>query len=133
MDWDDMNDGIYEDGSETIGCQQNEDYGMVEESESHNSMENVGESHVNFTGHIDDLYDHSINQAKSNYIAHAEDFVKAHDAAEAQLAIDHMRQDLHDEEYWEECKHDAEVESRKNQIFLDGINAQKEIIEKYRK
>lgn len=48
MDWDNMNDGIYEDGSDMIGCQQNEDYGMVEESESHNSMENVGESHVNF-------------------------------------------------------------------------------------
>ena len=36
-------------------------------------------------------------------------------------------------DYWEKAKQEALTESKKNDIFIDGINAKLEIIEKYRK
>ena len=44
-----------------------------------------------------------------------------------------LREDSNSVDYWEDCKRSAMIESKKNDIFLDGINAQLEIIEKYRK
>ena len=36
-------------------------------------------------------------------------------------------------DYWEKAKQEALTESKKNDIFIDGVNAKLEIIEKYRK
>ena len=52
---------------------------------------------------------------------------------EAQSALDHIKGDRNSIDYWENAKQEALTESKKNDIFIDGINAKLEIIEKYRK
>ena len=52
---------------------------------------------------------------------------------EAQSALDYIKAGRNSIDYWEKCKQETLIESEKNEIFIDGINAKLEIIEKYRK
>ena len=44
-----------------------------------------------------------------------------------------MQEDIHSTEYWNNCKRQAEINAEKDRIVIDGIKAQLEIVEKYRK
>lgn len=93
-----------------------------------------GLSHdISFKGHIDDIYDPEIKYSHDSLVDHTEDLLHAKNADEAQSALDHIKEDRNSADYWEDCKRSAMIESKKNDIFLEGINAQLEIIEKYRK
>lgn len=117
----------YEDTSDF--CAQRDD---VNEEVSCEEMSEVGNS-ISFKGHIDELYDPDINRAHDNLVQHTEDLLHANNADEAQLALDQVKRDSQSADYWEQCKADALIESRKHDAFIEGINAQLDIIEKYRK
>ena len=101
---------------------------------SHTFSDEEGFGHdISFTGHIDDFYDSKINSANDNLTDHTEDLLHAKTADEAQSALDRIKNDRRSVDYWEDCKRSALIDSEKNKIFLDGINAKLEIIERYRK
>ena len=101
---------------------------------AHNmSYDSVSGENVSFTGHIDDIYDPEINRAYDDLNNHTEEFLHSRTDEESQSSLDHIMEDRRSIDYWEDCKHNAMIESKKNNIFLDGINAQLKIIEKYRK
>ena len=93
-----------------------------------------GLSHdISFKGHSDYIYEKKKKNAHNHLVDHTEDLLHAKTADEAQSALNHIKEDRNSADYWEDCKRSAMIESKKNDIFLDGINAQLEIIEKYRK
>lgn len=105
-----------------------------EENPTHSSFEEDASSHdISFRGHIDDIYDPEINNAHDHLVNHTEDLLHAKTVDEAQTALDHIKEDRNSADYWEDCKRSALIDSEKNDIFLEGINAQLEIINKYRK
>lgn len=105
-----------------------------EENPLHSSSDEGGSAHdISFRGQIDDIYDPEIKNAHGYLVDHTEDLLHAKTADEAQSALNHIKEDRNSADYWEDCKRSAMNESKKNDIFLDGINAQLEIIEKYRK
>ena len=107
---------------------------QMEEYPTHSLSYEDGLSHdISFKGHIDDIYDPEIKNAHNHLVDHTEDLLHAKTADEAQSALNHIKEDRNSADYWEDCKRSAMIESKKNDIFLDGINAQLEIIEKYRK
>lgn len=113
---------------------QDEDMQNTEENTSYSLSGDVGLGNdISFTGHIDDIYNPEINRANNHLVDHTEDLLHAKTDEEIQSALDHIKDDRHTIEYWEDCKHRALIESKKNDIFLDGINAQLEILEKYSK
>ena len=108
--------------------------GQMEEYPTLSLSYEDGLSHdISFKGHIDDIYDPEIKNAHNHLVDHTEDLLHAKTADEAQSALTHIKEDRNSADYWEDCKRSAMIESKKNDIFLDGINAQLEIIEKYRK
>lgn len=107
---------------------------QMEETPTLSLSDEDGLSHdISFKGHIDDIYDPEIKYAHDRLVDHTEDLLHAKNADEAQSALNHIKEDRNSADYWEDCKRSALVESGKNDIFLEGINAQLEIIEKYRK
>lgn len=107
---------------------------QMEEYSTSSLCDEDGLSHdISFKGHIDDIYDPEIKYAHDRLVDHTEDLLHAKNADEAQSAFDHIKEDRNSADYWEDCKRSALIESEKNDIFLEGINAQLEIIEKYRK
>ena len=107
---------------------------QMEEYPTHPSADEDDLSHdICFKGHIDDIYDPEIKYAHDCLVDHTEDLLHAKNADEAQSALNHIKEDRNSADYWEDCKRSALIESEKNDIFLEGINAQLEIIEKYRK
>jgi hypothetical protein len=107
---------------------------QMEETPTLSLSDEDGLSHdISFKGHIDDIYDPEIKYAHDRLVDHTEDLLHAKNADEAQSALNHIKEDRNSADYWEDCKRSALVESEKNDIFLEGINAQLEIIEKYRK
>ena len=106
---------------------------QMEEYPTPSLSDEDGLSHdISFKGHIDDIYDPEIKYAHDRLVDHTEDLLHAKNADEAQSALNHIKEDSNSVDYWEDCKRSAMIESKKNDIFLDGINAQLEIIEKYR-
>lgn len=97
------------------------------------SYDSLPEPSVSFAGHIDDIYDPQISRAYDSLNNHTEDLLHARTADEAKASLANIKEDSQSIDYWEDCKRNAMVESQKNDIFLDGINAQLEIIKKYRK
>lgn len=107
---------------------------QMEETPTLSLSDEDGLSHdISFKGHIDDIYDPEIKYAHDRLVDHTEDLLHAKNADEAQSALNHIKEDRNSADYWDDCKRSALVESEKNDIFLEGINAQLEIIEKYRK
>lgn len=105
-----------------------------EETPLHSSSDEGGSAHdISFRGQIDEIYDPKINNAYDRLVKHTEDLLHAKTSDDAQLAINRIREDKHSADFWEDSKRSALNDSEKNKIFLDGINAQLEIIEKYRK
>lgn len=88
---------------------------------------------VSFTGQIDDLYDPSINSAQDDSIRHLEDAVNARTTDDLEYHLDKAKEALRSEDYWKNAKWEAEIESKKHDIFIDGINEQWEIMDKYQK
>lgn len=113
------------------------DYDDMQHTEENMSYSFPGDvvlgNDLSFSGHIDDIYNPEINRANDHLVDHTEDLLHAKTEGEIQMAFDHIKDDRHTIEYWEDCKHSALIESKKNDIFLDGINAQLEILEKYKK
>lgn len=113
-----------------------QDYDMqkIEENTSYSFPGDVSpRNDISFTGHIDEIYNPEINRANDHLVDHTGDLLHAKTEDEIQSALDHIKDDRYAIEYWEDCKRSALIESKKNDIFLDGINAQLEILEKYRK
>lgn len=107
---------------------------QMEESPTLSLSDEDGLSHdISFKGHIDDIYNPEIKYAHDRLVDHTEDLLHAKTVDEAQSALNHIKEDRNSADYWEDCKRSALIESEKNDIFLEGINAQLEIIEKYRK
>lgn len=105
-----------------------------EETPLHSSSDEGGSAHdISFRGQIDEIYDPKINNAYDRLVKHTEDLLHAETSDDAQLAIKRIREDTHSADYWEDCKRSALNDSKKNEIFLENINAKLEIIEKYRK
>jgi len=90
-------------------------------------------SQISFGNHIDDIYDTSIKTAHDNLIHHLEEAVDAKTADDLKFHLDHAKEARNSEDFWQDAKHDAELESRKNEIFIEGINKQWEIMDKYQK
>lgn len=97
------------------------------------SYDSLPEQSVCFAGHIDDIYNPQISRAYDSLNDHTEDLLHSRTVDEAKVSFDHIKEDSQSIDYWEDCKRNAMIESKKKDIFLDGINAQLEIIEKYRK
>lgn len=116
----------YEDTSDI--CAQHAD---AYEDDSYEELKT--DSPVSFKGHIDDIYNPEINRAYDDLDKHTEEFLHSRTAEDTQSSLEHIKEDRRSIDYWEDCKREAMIESKKNDIFLDGINAQLEIIEKYRK
>ena len=105
-----------------------------EENPLHSSSDEGGSAHdISFRGQIDDIYDPKINDANDRLVKHTEDLLHAKNSDDAQLAIKRIREDRHSADFWEDSKRSALNDSKKNEIFLEDINAKLEIIEKYRK
>lgn len=96
-------------------------------------VDNLGE--VSFMGNslIDELYDPEICRAESLFKDHENDFYDSKTMKEAETALDRMETDIKRIDYWENCKKEAELQSERREIFINGINAKLDIIEKYRK
>jgi len=94
---------------------------------------NNGSCQISFGNHIDDLYDPSINSAQDNYINHIEEATNARTTDELKYHLDKAEDAQNSEKFWKEAKHDAEIEATKHDIFIDGINKQWEIMDKYQK
>lgn len=90
-------------------------------------------SHISFGSHIDDLYDSSIKTAQENLIHHLTEAANAQTVDDMKFHLDHAKESRDSEDFWQDAKHDAELESRKDEIFIDGINKQWEIMDKYQK
>ena len=54
-------------------------------------------------------------------------------SVDARSALYHIKQDRNAADFWERSKQDAIIEARKTQIFVDDINGELEILDKYRK
>lgn len=92
-----------------------------------------GSCQVSFAGQIDDLYDPSINSAQDDLIRHLEDAVNARTTDDLEYHLDKAKEARRSEDYWKNAKWEAEIESKKHDIFIDGINEQWEIMDKYQK
>ncbi len=92
-----------------------------------------GDCQISFTGQIDDLYDPSINSAQDDSIRHLEDAVNARTTDDLEYHLDKAKEALRSEDYWKNAKWEAEIELKKHDIFIDGINEQWEIMDKYQK
>lgn len=92
-----------------------------------------GGRQVSFAGQIDDLYDPSINSAQDDLICHLEDAVNARTTDDLEYHLDKAKEALRSEDYWRNAKWEAEIESKRHDIFMDEINEQWEIIDKYQK
>lgn len=90
-------------------------------------------SQISFSGHIDELYDPSIKTAQDNFAHHLKEAIEAKTTNDFKFHIEHAKEARNSEDFWQDAKHDAELESRKNEIFIDGINKQWEIMDKYQK
>lgn len=82
--------------------------------------------------HIDSLYDPHITDAKEDFVHHLDDYDRADTLSEAENAANAMRQDINSQKYWEDAKHEAEIQSQKNQAFHDYIDGMNDILEKYK-
>lgn len=87
-------------------------------------------SEISFTSHIDDLYDPNIQRAADDYIHHIEAITDSHNADDIKYHADKALEATHSKEYWEHSKHDAEITSEKDGLFLEHINNQLDIIDK---
>ena len=113
-----------------------DDQGSVNQSlgfDADLDVDNLGE--VSFMGKslVDELYDPEICRAESLFRDHENDFYDSNTMKEAETALDRMETDIKRIEYWENCKKEAELQSERREIFINGINAKLDIIEKYRK
>lgn len=90
-------------------------------------------SQISFGSHIDDLYDPSIGTAHDNLIHHLKEAIEARTSEDMDFHIEHAEEARRSETFWQDAKHDAEIESQKSNIFIDGINKQLEIMDKYQK
>lgn len=88
-------------------------------------------SQISFGSHIDDLYNPSIKTAQENIIHHLQEAINARSSDDLNFHLDHAKEAQGSETFWQDAKHDAELESRKSEIFIDGINKQWEIMDKY--
>lgn len=111
----------------------NMDYIPDNHIESPVSSYDHNDLNINFMGRIDDLYNPHINRSYDDFHQHAQDFLDADTQEKAQWAINRMKEDSNSANYWEECKRSAQIEAEKDKIFIDGINAKLDIVNKYRK
>ncbi len=88
---------------------------------------------IPFTGHIDDLYDPEINSHAEKYLHELEVAAKSDNANDISRHIQQAKSELHSVEYWENCKTEAKLDAEKSAAFIDGINEQWEIADRYSK
>lgn len=86
-----------------------------------------------FTGHIDDLYDPEINTHRENYLHELEDASNSTNTDDILRHTQNAKSELHSIDYWEQCKKEAQLDADKSAAFIDGINKQWEIADKYSK
>lgn len=85
---------------------------------------------ISFTSHIDDLYDSNIQRAADDYIHHVEAIADSHNTDDIKYHADKALDSYHSKEFWEQSKFDAEIESKKDNLFLEHVNNQLDIIDK---
>lgn len=88
---------------------------------------------IPFTGntHIDSLYDPHIENARDRYDEHTEALTEPGLSTEKMEY--HYNESVHaknDEDFWKDCKKDAEIESKKNNIFNEYISDINSIIDR---
>lgn len=88
-------------------------------------------SQISFGSHIDDLYDPSINSAQDDLIHHLEEATDAWTTDDLEYHLDKAEEARISEDYWKDAKRSAEIETEKHDIFIDGINEQWEIMDRY--
>lgn len=88
-------------------------------------------SQISFGGQIDDLYDPSINSAQDDLIHHLEEATNARTTDDLEYHLDKAEEARISEDYWKDAKRSAEIEAEKRDIFIDGINKQWEIMDRY--
>ena len=108
-----------------------EDVPSLGETENESVLGNF--SQISFGGHIDDLYDPSIKSAQDSLIHHLHEATEARTADDLKFHLEQAESARKSENFWQDAKHDAEIESEKNKIFIDGINKQWEIMDRYQK
>lgn len=109
------------------------------EFNQYDGIEHAGVSHgdtfePSFHGnsHIDELYNPHIQDAQNSFEHHLDDFDKAQSPFEIDRAERNMQDDINREKFWENAKHEAEIQAEKDRIFLDDINAKLDIVDQYR-
>ena len=81
-------------------------------------------SGISFTGHVDDLYDPEIRSAHESAKYHHEQAAKSRNYDDWELHSKAEGEALHKEQYWKDCKTDAELEHAKTQAkhkYQDAI------------
>lgn len=128
FDFDDteFDDPMILDDSDDLGTFMDESY------ESYCDFENNAQS-ISFTSHIDDIYDPEINSHIEKYLHELEAAAKSDDANEISRHIQQAKSELHSVDYWTECKTEAKLDTEKSAAFIDGINKQWEIADRYSK
>lgn len=88
---------------------------------------------ISFTSHIDDIYDPEINSHTEKYLHELEAAAQSDDANDISRHIQQAKSELHSVDYWKECKTEAKLDAEKSAAFIDGINKQWEIADRYSK
>lgn len=90
----------------------------------------IGDS-VSFHGYIDEIYNPHINAAQEDYLEHIQKMTNSDDLYEIKRQAGLAEDTLHSQKYWEQCKFDANIQATKDSLFIENINQQWEIMDKY--
>lgn len=131
-DWDIDNDipDITENGSMITSVDSYADSTMLAQVYLAENINN-GSCQISFCGQIDDLYGPSINSAQDDLIHHLEEATNARTTDDLEYHLDKAEEARISEDYWKDAKRSAEIEAEKRDIFIDGINKQWEIMDRY--
>lgn len=82
---------------------------------------------------IDDLYDPHITSAQKDYLEHVHKITEADSLDDIKYHTEKANEALRSQEFWEDSKFEANIESSKSQIFIDGINEQWDMVNRHQK
>lgn len=88
---------------------------------------------ISFNGHLEDLYNPSINQAKNDYDYHISKADDSSTMADLNYHLDKARESKQSEDFFQECLAEARREQVINEAHMESITKPAEIAEAYQK
>lgn len=88
---------------------------------------------ASFEGHVDDLYNPSINNAVDSYNHYHDAALNSVTSDDFSFNMEHADEALRDVHYWQDCKEQALIDQRIQEAHLESIAKPAEIADAYQK